>query len=83
MSEQETVGAAELSEAQIAVHWKEERYLYPPAQFIGQANMTDPRIYERFALENFPECFKEYADMLTWYKYWHTTFDPSDAPCWK
>ncbi|MFQ5775868.1 MAG: acetate--CoA ligase, partial [Kiloniellaceae bacterium] len=18
-----------------------------------------------------------------WYKYWHTTFDPSDAPCWK
>ena len=28
---------SEVSEAQIAVHWKEEEYLYPPAKFIGQA----------------------------------------------
>ena len=81
MSEaQETL---ELSEAQIAVHWKEEEYIYPPAPFIAQANMTDPQIYERFSLEHFPECFKEYADLLTWYQYWHTTLDTSDAPCWK
>jgi acetyl-CoA synthetase len=45
--------------------------------------MTNPGIYERFSLENFPECFKEYADLLTWYQYWHTTLDTSDAPCWK
>jgi acetyl-CoA synthetase len=80
MSEQEFV---EVSEAQIAVHWQEEEEFHPPAQFIAQANMTDPAIYERFSLENFPECFKEYADLLTWYQYWHTTFDTSDAPCWK
>jgi acetyl-CoA synthetase len=73
----------ELSEAQIAVHWREEDYIYPPAPFIAQANMTDPHIYERFSLEHFPECFKEYADLLTWYQYWHTTLDTSDAPCWK
>ena len=73
----------ELSEAQIAVHWREEDYIYPPAPFIAQANMTDPHIYERFSLEHFPECFKEYADVLTWYQYWHTTLDTSDAPCWK
>ncbi|TET47936.1 MAG: acetate--CoA ligase [Dehalococcoidia bacterium] len=80
MSEQEFV---EVSEAQIAVHWQEEEYFYPSAQFIAQANMTNPGIYERFSLENFPECFKEYADLLTWYQYWHTTLDTSDAPCWK
>ncbi len=80
MSEQEIV---EVSEAQIAVHWQEEEKFYPPARFIAQANMTDPAIYERFSLENFPECFKEYADLLTWYQYWHTTLDTSDAPCWK
>lgn len=81
MSEaQETL---ELSEAQIAVHWKEEDYIYPPASFIAQANMTDAQIYERFSLEHFPECFKEYADLLSWYQYWHTTLDTSDAPCWK
>jgi len=26
--------------------------------------MTDEKIYERFSLDNFPECFKEYADSL-------------------
>ena len=80
MSEPEVL---ETSEAQIAVHWKEEEYLYPPARFISQANMTDPGMYERFSLEHFPECFKEYADLLTWYQYWQTTLDTSDAPCWK
>ena len=80
MSKQETL---EVSEAEIAVHWQEEEKFYPSAQFIAQANLTDPAIYERFGLENFPECFKEYADLLTWYQYWHTTLDTSDAPCWK
>ncbi len=69
--------------AHYAVHWQEENYYYPLPEFIGQANCTDPSIYDRFSLENFPECFKEFADLLTWDKYWHTTFDPSDAPCWK
>ena len=80
MSEQEIT---QVSEAEIAVHWQEEGKFHPSAQFIAQANMTDPAIYERFSLANFPECFKEYADLLTWYQYWHTTLDTSDAPCWK
>jgi acetyl-CoA synthetase len=45
--------------------------------------MTDEKIYDRFSLDNFPNCFKEYADLLDWYEYWHTTLDTSDAPCWK
>jgi acetyl-CoA synthetase len=73
----------EISESQIAVHWQEEGFYFPPPKFIGQANMTDVAIYERFSLENFPECFKEYADLLDWDQYWHTTLDTSDAPCWK
>ncbi len=75
--------AVEVSEAEIAVHWQEEEYYYPSTQFIAQANMTDPGISERFSRENFPECFKEYADLLSWYQYWHTTLDTSDAPFWK
>lgn len=80
MSEKEIV---EVSEAAIAVHWQEEGYFHPSAPFIAQANMTDPDIYNRFSLDNFPECFKEYADLLSWYKQWETTLDTSDAPCWK
>jgi acetyl-CoA synthetase len=73
----------EVSESQIAVHWQEEGYYYPSTKFVAQANMTDEKIYDRFSLKNFPNCFKEYADLLDWHEYWHTTLDTSDAPCWK
>jgi acetyl-CoA synthetase len=73
----------EVSEAQIAVHWKEEEYYRPSPKFVGQANLNDPSISDRFSFDKFPECFKEYADMLTWDQYWHTTLDTSNAPFWK
>ncbi len=73
----------QVSEAEIAVHWQEEQSFHPSTKFIAQANMTDAGIFDRFSLDNFPECFKEYADLLTWDKYWHTTLDTSDAPSWK
>jgi acetyl-CoA synthetase len=79
MAKEET----EASEAQIAVHWQEEGYYYPSTKFIAQANMTDETIYDRFSLDNFPECFKEYADLLDWYKYWETMLDTSNPPFWK
>jgi acetyl-CoA synthetase len=79
----QTTEAADVTEAQIAVHWKEEEYYYPRARFIGQANLTDLSVDERFSIDKFPECFKEYADMLTWDQYWHTTLDTSNAPFWK
>jgi len=73
----------QLSEAQIAVHWREEEYYQPPARFIGQANAADPAILEQFREERFPECFKAYADLLDWDEYWHTTLDTSNPPFWK
>ena len=80
MEEKELVA---VNEAEIAVHWQEEEYFHPSTQFVAQANMTDAAIFKRFDLDNFPECFKEYADLLSWKQYWHTTLDTSDAPCWK
>jgi acetyl-CoA synthetase len=74
---------AQATEAEIAVHWKEEEFVYPPAKFVGQANLTDPAIMQRFSEQNFPECFREYADMLSWDGYWHTTLDHSNPPFWK
>src|SRR5487761_624506 len=73
----------EVSESQIAVHRREEEYFQPPPKFIGQANAADPAILERFSEPNFPECFKEYADLLTWDHYWHTTLDATNPPFWK
>ncbi|MFP4159384.1 MAG: acetate--CoA ligase [Desulfobacterales bacterium] len=71
------------SGAHYAVHWQEEEYYYPGPEFIGQANCTDPDIFKRFSLDNFPECYKEFGDLLDWDHYWHTTLDTSEAPVWK
>ena len=70
----------EVSGAQIASHWKEEELIHPSTGFIGQANMADPTIREQFSLENFPESFRKYADLLEWDQYWHTTLDSSNPP---
>jgi acetyl-CoA synthetase len=73
----------QVSEAQIAVHWREEDYYQPPESFAAQANADDPAILERFAEDKFPDCFIEYADMLHWDKKWDTVLDTSNAPFWK
>ncbi|WP_163337341.1 acetate--CoA ligase [Desulfopila sp. IMCC35008] len=73
----------ETSEAQIAVHWKEEELYHPSEEFIAQANLTDKSIFERFSLDNFPDYYTEFADLLTWYKKWDEVLDTSDAPSFK
>ena len=75
--------STEVSEAQIAAHWREEESIPPNPAFIAQANMADPDVFERFSKERFPEYFREYADLLTWDRYWHTTLDTSNPPFWK
>jgi acetyl-CoA synthetase len=58
------------AEAEIAVHWQEEAQIHPSKKFVAQANLVDQRIFDRFSLDNFPDYFKEYADLLDWYKSW-------------
>src|ERR1700729_909708 len=72
-----------VSESQIAVHWREEEYIYPPQSFIDQANANDPAIFDRFDEKNFPDCFVEYAELLSWDKKWDTVLDSSNPPFWK
>ena len=73
----------EVNEAQIAVHWKEEENYQPPPKFIAQAYLKDRSAAERFSEKNFPDCFEEYAEMLTWYQRWKTVLDTNDPPFWK
>ena len=80
-SQQSQGSGAQVSEAQIAVHWREEESYYPPPAFVEQANANDPAIFERFTDDKFPDCFKEYADLLTWDQPWHTTLDSSNPSC--
>jgi acetyl-CoA synthetase len=76
-------GDAGLSEAQIAVHWREEEYYEPPADFAAQANASDPAILEHFGPEHFPDSYVEYGEMLTWDRKWDTVLDSSNPPFFK
>jgi len=76
-------GEREYSETEIAVHWREEEYVQPPEGFKEQATAGDESLLERFREENFPECFEDYADMLTWDKKWDTLLDSSNPPFFK
>src|SRR5881396_808376 len=73
----------EVSEAQIAVHWQEQNYFAPPKDFVAQANLTDKGVFKRFALEKFPGYYKEFAELLDWYKKWDKIFDGSKPPFWR
>jgi len=72
-----------LTEAQIAVHWKEEEYYCPSKKFIAQANLADPAFVKKFGEKHFPECFDHYASFLDWDKPWRKTLDTSHPPFWK
>src|SRR5690349_6339848 len=73
----------QVSESQIAVHWREEEYYYPPEAFVKQANANDPAIFDRFSAGNFPDCFIEYAELLDWDKRWDAVLDSGNPPFWK
>jgi len=76
-------GEQMVSESQIAVHWREEEYYYPPEAFVAQANANDPAIFDRFAQDKFPDYFTEYADLLDWDQRWDTVLDSSNPPFWR
>ena len=78
-----TESAGDYSEAQIAVHWQEEKYFEPPAKIKSVANASTPEILERFGPENFPNCFEDYANLLSWDRKWDTVLDTSHPPFWK
>ena len=55
----------------------------PRPSTTGQANLTDPAITERFGEKNFPECYREYADLLDWDKYGMLRWIQGNPPFWK
>ncbi len=69
---------SEQGDPEIESRLSEQEYFRPPTEFVGQANVSDPDVYDRFA--DFPEGFEEYAELLDWDDHWDETFDGSDPP---
>jgi acetyl-CoA synthetase len=72
MSDEEDV------DVQLESRLQEQDYFRPPTSFVGQANVSDPDIYDRFA--DFPAGFEEYAEMLDWDEHWDEVLDASNPP---
>ncbi len=72
-----------VSEAEIAVHWGEEAYFTPPESFVAQANLTDRDIRKRYSLENFPNYYEDFANLLSWDRKWDKLLDSSNPPFYK
>ena len=51
----------------------------PPADFVEQANVTDPDIYDEFE-SNWPNCWTQAADMLDWEAEYTEILDDSNPP---
>ncbi|WP_254839137.1 acetate--CoA ligase [Natronomonas marina] len=52
-------------ETQLEARLAEQETFEPPTEFVEQANVSDPSIYEEFE-ENWPECWERAADLLDW-----------------
>lgn len=51
----------------------------PSKEFVEQANVTDPDIYETFN-ESWPECWERAADFLDWADEYDSTVEPIEHP---
>jgi acetyl-CoA synthetase len=74
MSDSEDPEASATIEARL----REQEYFRPPTKFVGQANATDPAIHDE--LDEFPDGFERYAELLDWDEPWDQTFDGSNPP---
>ncbi|AFK18591.1 acetate--CoA ligase [Haloferax mediterranei ATCC 33500] len=60
----------------------EQAEFEPTAEFVEQANVSDPSIYEEFE-ENWPECWERAAEMLDWDDDYDEVLDDSNPPFYK
>ncbi|AWB26881.1 acetate--CoA ligase [Halococcoides cellulosivorans] len=66
-------------DATLETQLSDQEYVRPPTQFVGQANATDPGIYDRFEA-TYPDCFEEFAALLDWDDHWDEVLDDSNPP---
>ncbi|MFB6305198.1 MAG: acetate--CoA ligase [Haloferacaceae archaeon] len=67
------------SEVDLEARLEAQDEFEPPAEFVEQANVSDPEIYETFE-EEWPECWERAAEMLDWYDDYDEVLDDSNPP---
>ncbi|CQR50624.1 MULTISPECIES: acetate--CoA ligase [Haloferax] len=57
----------------------EQEEFEPSEEFVAQANVSDPAVYEEFE-ENWPDCWERAAEMLDWDEDYDEVLDDSNPP---
>jgi acetyl-CoA synthetase len=57
----------------------EQEEFEPSDEFVEQANVSDPGIYEEFE-QNWPDCWEDAAELLDWDEQYDEVLDDSDEP---
>ena len=70
--------SGEDTDVELEARLREQEYFRPPAKFVGQANASDPAIYDEVG--EFPDGFEAYAELLDWDEHWDEVFDGSNPP---
>ncbi len=69
----------DIDEGNLEARLDEQEYFRPPTPFVGQANETDPDVYDRYE-EEWPAVYQEWADLLDWETHYDQVLDDSNPP---
>ena len=74
----------QVSEAQIAVHWREEEYYHAAGEVHRPGERRRPGASSSGSARSAsPSASRSTRTCSTWDAYWHTTLDTSNPPFWK
>ncbi|ELZ72648.1 acetate--CoA ligase [Haloferax volcanii] len=66
-------------DAELEARLAEQDEFEPTEEFVAQANVSDPDIYDEFE-ENWPDCWERAADLLDWDADYDEVLDDSNPP---
>ncbi|EMA03133.1 acetate--CoA ligase [Haloferax denitrificans] len=66
-------------DAELEARLAEQDEFEPSEEFVAQANVSDPDIYDEFE-ENWPDCWERAAEMLDWDEAYDEVLDDSNPP---
>ncbi|WP_148414135.1 acetate--CoA ligase [Haloferax sp. KTX1] len=66
-------------DAELEARLAEQEEFEPSEEFVAQANVSDPDIYDEFE-ENWPDCWERAAEMLDWDEDYDEVLDDSNPP---
>ncbi len=67
------------ADGELEARLEEQDAFDPPESFVEQANVRDEEIYETFE-EEWPECWEQAADLLSWDSEYDTVLEDDDEP---